>query len=163
MKWLVPILILLSVVLVFSSRRSVLRAGTAAPAISADTWMNTDGAVEMSALRGKVVVIEFWATWCGPCRASIPHMNKLHDRWKDKDVVVLGLTDEPPEDVRQFIRKNGIRYAVGAGSLSGFDYGVTSIPHAFVIAGDGTVVWDGDPGPSLHQAVAQAHKSLSRS
>ena len=163
MKRLVPILILLAVVFVFNSRRSVLRAGTAAPAISADTWINTNGAVELSALRGKVVVIEFWATWCGPCRASIPHMNKLHDRWKDKDVVVIGLTDESPEDVRQFIRENGIRYAVGADSLSSFDYGVNSIPNAFVIAGDGTVVWDGYPGRELDQAVAQAHKSLSSS
>ena len=163
MKRLVPILILLAVIFVFNSRRSVLRAGTAAPAFSADTWINTDGALELSALKGKVVVIEFWATWCGPCVASIPHMNKLHDRWKDKDVVVIGLTDERPEDVRQFVRKTGIRYAVGAGSLSGFDYGVDSIPHAFVIAGDGTVVWDGYPSRKLDQAVAQAHKSLSQS
>jgi len=163
MKRLVPILILLAVVFVFNSRRSVLRAGTAAPAISADTWINTNGAVELSALRGKVVVIEFWATWCGPCRESIPHLNKLHDRWKDKDVVVLSLTDEPPENVRQFIRKNGIRYAVGAGSLSSFDYGVSSIPHVFVIDGDGKVVWDGYPGRKLDQAVAQTHKSLSQS
>ncbi|MCH8852626.1 MAG: redoxin domain-containing protein [Planctomycetes bacterium] len=163
MKRLVPILILLAVIFVFNSRRSVLRAGTAAPPISADTWINTDGALELPALKGKVVVIEFWATWCGPCRASIPHMNKLHDRWKDKDVVVIGLTDERPEDVRQFVRETGIRYAVGAGSLSGFDYGVDSIPHAFVIAGDGTVVWDGYPGRKLDQAVAQAHKSLSQS
>jgi thiol-disulfide isomerase/thioredoxin len=163
MKRLVPILILLVVVFAFNSRRSVLRAGTAAPAISADTWINTNGAVELSALRGKVVVIEFWATWCGPCRDSIPHLNKLHDRWKDKDVMVIGLTDEPPENVRQFIRKNGIRYAIGAGSSSSFDYGVRSIPHVFVIAGDGTVVWDGYPGRELDRAVAQAHKSLSQS
>ena len=163
MKRLLPILILLAVVFVFNSRRSVLRAGTAAPAISADTWINTNGALELSALKGKVVVVEFWATWGGPCRASIPHMNKLHDRWKDKDVVVIGLTDESPEDVRQFIRENGIRYAVGAGSLSSFDYGVNSIPHAFVIAGDGTVIWDGYPGRELNQAVTQAHKSLSQS
>ncbi len=162
MKRLVPVLIMLAVVFVFNSRRSVLRAGTVAPAISADTWINTDGALELSTLKGKVVVVEFWATWCGPCRASIPHFNKLHDRWKDKDVVVMGLTDEPPEDVQQFVRKNGIRYAVGAGSLSSFDYGVSSIPHAFVIAGDGTVVWDGYPGRELDQAVAQAHKSLSQ-
>lgn len=162
MKRLVPILIILAVVFVFNSRRSVLRVGMVAPAVSADTWINTDGALELSALKGKVVVVEFWATWCGPCRASIPHMNKLHDRWKDKDVVVVGLTDEASEDVQQFVRKNGIRYAVGAGSLSGFDYGVRSIPHAFVITGDGTVVWDGYPGRNLDQAVAQAHKALSQ-
>ncbi len=163
MKWLVPILILLAAAYAFNSRRSVLRPGSAAPAISADTWINTDGALELSALKGKVVVVEFWAMWCGPCRASIPHLNQLHDRWKDKDVVVLGLTDESPEDVQQFVRRNGIRYAIGAGSLSSFDYGVNSIPHVFVVAGDGTVVWDGYPGRDLDQAVAQAHKSLSQS
>ncbi len=163
MKWLVPILILLAAAYAFNSRRPVLRRGTAAPAISANRWINTDSALELSALKGKVVVVEFWATWCGPCRTSIPHLNKLHDRWKDKDVMVIGLTDEPPEDVQQFVRKTGIRYAVGAGSLSSFDYGVRSIPHAFVIAGDGTVVWDGYPDRNLDQAVAQAHKSLSQS
>ena len=162
MKRLVPILVLLAVVFVFNSRRSVLRVGTAAPQVSAAEWINTDGALELSALKGKVVVVEFWATWCRPCRASIPYLNDLHDRWKDKGVVVIGLTDEPPEDVRQFVRKTGIRYAVGAGSLSSFDYGVRSIPHAFVIAGDGTVVWDGYPGRNLDQAVAQAHKALSQ-
>ncbi len=163
MKRLVPILIMLAVVFVFNSRRSVLRAGTAAPTISADAWINTSGALELSTLKGKVVVVEFWATWCGPCRTSIPHMNELHDSWKDKNVVVIGLTDESSEDVQPFVRKNGIRYAVGAGSLSSFDYGVSSIPHVFVIAGDGTVVWDGFPGQELDQAVAQAQKSLSQS
>ena len=163
MKRLAPILILLTVVFVFNSRRSVLRVGTTAPQVSAAEWINTDGALELSALKGKVVVVEFWATWCGPCRASIPHLNDLNDRWKDKGVVVIGLTDETPEDVRQFVRKTGIRFAVGAGSLSSFDYGVNSIPHVFVIAGDGTVVWDGYPGRNLDQAVAQAHKSLSQS
>ncbi len=163
MKWLVPILILLAAAYAFNSQRSVLRPGTAAPTISADTWINTDGAVELSTLKGNVVVIEFWATWCGPCRASIPHLNKLHDRWKDNNVVVVGLTDEPSADVQQFVRRHGIRYAVGAGSLSSFDYGVSTIPHAFVIDGSGTVVWDGSPGRSLDQAVAQAHELLSQS
>ena len=72
----------------------------------------------------------------------------------------MGLTDEAPENVQQFVRTSGIRYAVGAGSLSSFDYGVRSLPHAFVIAGDGTEGCDGYPWRELDQAVAQAHNSI---
>ncbi len=66
MKRLVPILILLAVVFVFNSRRSVLRAGTAAPAISADTWINTNGALELSALLGHPYENAWMPVWARP-------------------------------------------------------------------------------------------------
>ena len=163
MKWLVPILVVLMAVYVAASRRSVLQPGTPAPELTADQWLNADGAVSLADLREKVVVVEFWATWCLPCWQSIPHLNKLHDRWKGEGVVVIALTDEPAEHVRKFVDELKIRYVVGTDSLSGFDYAVDSIPQAFVIDGSGQVVWSGFPGGELDQAVAQAHKMLSRS
>jgi thiol-disulfide isomerase/thioredoxin len=49
------------------------------------------GTVRLSSLRGQVVVLDFWATWCGPCKASLPHVQKVYDRVKDKNVYVLAL------------------------------------------------------------------------
>ncbi len=160
MKWLVPTLVVLMVLYTFSSRRSVLREGGPAPEISAEEWINTDGKVSLADLRGKVVVVEFWATWCPPCRESIPHLKELHERWSGKDVVLIALTDGSADAVKPFVRQMKIPYVVGAGSLSGYDYGVDSIPHVFVVDGAGKVVWQGSPTADLNAAVAQAHKAL---
>ena len=163
MKWLIPTVLILMALYVASSTRSVLRPGTPAPELVADQWLNVDHAVSLASLRNKVVVVEFWATWCLPCRQSIPHLNRLHDRWKGEDVVIVALTDEPADQVRKFVDDLKIRYIVGTDSLSGFDYAVDSIPHAFVIDGSGQIVWSGYPDSELDGAVAQAHKMRSRS
>ena len=161
MKWTFPVLIVLALLLVINSRRSVLRNGTPAPPVAAGAWMNIPQPVSLEAFRGKIVVVEFWATWCPPCVQSIPHLNKLHRTWKDRDVVILALTDEPPEMVAPFVRQHKIEYPVGMNSRSDRDYGITSIPHVFVIDPAGLVVWSGHPGGRLDRAIAELHKARS--
>lgn len=163
MKWLILALAAVLTAYTFSSGRTVLTQGAQAPEIAAEQWLNTDGALRLADLKGKVVVVEFWATWCPPCRESIPHLNQLRQRWLGKDVVIVSLTDEPAEEVTRFIQKSGLQYTVGTGSLSSFDYGVDSIPHAFVLDGSGRIVWHGFPAGELDVAVAQAHEALSNS
>ncbi len=142
-------------------------AGTPAPApaptamaqeINAVKWYNTAAPLTLAGLRGKVVVVEHWATWCPPCRASIPHLIALNQRFKDKGVVIIGLTDEDDAaaKVGAFVREMKMDYPVGTGSTSGDAYGVQGIPTAFVIARDGTIAWKGHPMQGLDAAIESA-------
>jgi thiol-disulfide isomerase/thioredoxin len=91
------------------------KPGDQAPEIKADDWLNTKP-LTLAKLRGKIVIVEFWATWCPPCRKSIPHLIKLHEKYKDKGVVLVSLTNEPIGRIKSFVEKQEMTYAVGAGS-----------------------------------------------
>jgi thiol-disulfide isomerase/thioredoxin len=103
--------------------------------------------------KGKTYVVEFWATWCGPCRASMPHLSDLADRYKDS-VVVVGISDEQPDVVRGFLDKDEwkkkARYNLAADPDRSVhrDYmeaaGKNGIPTAFIVR-DGKVQWIGHP------------------
>ena len=112
--------------------------------INAKGWINAEGA-SLEKLKGKVVIVEFWATWCPPCRASIPHLVELRNKLDKSKVEIIGLTDEPLSKVENFAKEMKMNYIVGYGSTSGDAYGVTGIPHAFVIGADGKIAWDGHP------------------
>jgi cytochrome c biogenesis protein CcmG/thiol:disulfide interchange protein DsbE len=118
--------------------------GKAAPEISVQDWLNSPP-LTLAALRGKIVVVEFWATWCPPCRKSIPHLIELYKKYGGQGVVILGLTDEPKAKVEPFAKEMGMIYPVGCGSKSSGAYGVTGIPHAAIVDTAGNVVWDGHP------------------
>jgi len=62
----------------------------------------------LHALAGKAVVLEFWATWCAPCVAAIPHLNELATQFKDRPVVFLSVSDETPSVVEAFLQKHPI-------------------------------------------------------
>ena len=118
--------------------------GKAAPEITATYWLNSP-ALTLQGLRGKIVVVEFWATWCGPCRRSIPHLIELYKKYNPQGVVFIGLTDEPREKVEPFAKELEMIYAVGGGSTSSDAYGVRGIPRAFLVDTAGNVVWEGHP------------------
>src|SRR5215211_4439544 len=75
-------------------------------------------AVRLSDYKGKVVLLNFWATWCPPCRAEMPDLVKMQRDYRSKGLQVIGITYPPEEirEVRQFIRKLGVNYPVALGS-----------------------------------------------
>lgn len=98
-------------------------------------------------LIGVPVLVEYWATWCGPCRQSIPHLNDLQARYRDRGLVVLGVTKEPRHTVTDFQKGVRMDYPVAidtTGSL-GRQLGVRGIPHAFLVNRMGRIVWRGHP------------------
>ncbi|MBI3828306.1 MAG: redoxin domain-containing protein [Planctomycetes bacterium] len=134
-----------------------LNVGDDAIEIKAKDWFNSEP-LSLAALKDKIVVVEFWATWCPPCRKSIPHLIEMYEKYKDKGVVIIGLTNEPKAAIKDFIGQMKMTYAVGAGSDSDDKYGVTGIPHAFIVAPGGKVVWHDHPMAGLDEAIADALK-----
>jgi thiol-disulfide isomerase/thioredoxin len=118
--------------------------GKAAPEITAKYWLNSQP-LTLKGLQGKIVVVEFWATWCPPCRKSIPHLIELNKKFAEKGVVIMGLTDEPKTKVEPFAKEMAMDYAIGGESTSGGAYGVSFIPMAFIVDTAGTITWQGNP------------------
>ena len=124
-----------------------------APEIEVAEWID-QAPVKLSELRGRVVLLDFWATWCGPCRVTMPRLKQLQERYRDKGLVVIGLTNyfgrgggrrlTPPEELnylRSFKRELRLTYgfAVAADGVNDLRYGVRAIPTAFLIDRRGRV------------------------
>jgi thiol-disulfide isomerase/thioredoxin len=99
------------------------------------------------ALTGKPLIVEFWATWCPPCRTSIPHLNELYKKYQPKGLEAVGITKEDSATVRAFTKDVPIDYHVGldtSGKVSS-SFGVSGIPHALLVNKTGKIVWEGHP------------------
>ena len=97
--------------------------------------------VSMESLRGKVVILDFWATWCGPCRMTIPVLQELHKKHGKDGLVVIGISDEPGEVVKPFVGRGGMDYRIVADPDTkmtwGANYEVESLPTMAVIDRNG--------------------------
>ena len=135
-----------------------LTIGDPAPAIDVAHWLKGEQVGEFQS--EKVYVLEFWATWCGPCRASIPHLSELQERYQDYDVSFIGVSDETLQKVVPFLCKadkegklwnDKMQYTVATDpDRSTFlEYmlasGNSGIPTAFIIGRDGRIEWIGHP------------------
>lgn len=98
--------------------------------------------IKSSDLRGKVVLVNFWATWCPPCRAEIPDLIKLQEKYRDK-LVVLGISEDeaPVEQVKAFVADQKMNYPVAmvTPDVQRIFKGVSALPTTFVIDRDGKV------------------------
>lgn len=111
-----------------------------APNISVEKWIT--GVPDM---QGKFVLIDFWATWCGPCRRSIPHLNELYSKFKDK-LVVIGVSEESEQAI-QAMTEPKIEYTIVSDTQgrTAKAVEVTGIPHAMLIDPRGIVRFEGMP------------------
>ncbi len=91
--------------------------------------------------RGRVIAINFWATWCGPCRREIPHLNQLVEKWKNnKDVLFVAISNEDKDTIEKFLKNNKFDYRILQDEKGvGRDYGVTAIPTHVIIGKDGRI------------------------
>jgi cytochrome c biogenesis protein CcmG/thiol:disulfide interchange protein DsbE len=123
---------------------SLARGGTpTAPAFSLERLDRT-GPLELTSLRGKAVVLNFWASWCAPCREETPLLEEGWRRWRRKGVVFVGVNVKDFRgDARSFMRRFGVSYPTvydGKGSTIG-RYGVTGFPETYFVDGRGRVVY----------------------
>jgi len=155
MKYLLPLFCLLSLIsaahadLSFAyegdsakrARLSDLQGSEAPPTLKVEDWMNGNE-MTLESLKGKVVVLDFWATWCVPCIRSIPHTNDLQAKYPD-DLVIIGIcAPKGAEKMAEVVKEHGIEYAVAvdqSGATSDA-YKVNGFPDFYVIDRSGKLV-----------------------
>ncbi len=120
---------------------AAVKVGDAAPDFALKDFAGNE--VTMESLKGKVVLLDFWATWCGPCKAAMPTIQKLADEYANKDVVVLGVNtmENDPETAKKYMASKKYTYGclVRGDGLAQM-YGVRGIPTLVIIGKDGKVV-----------------------
>jgi len=87
--------------------------GSVVPPIDATKWLNTDKTTSWDALNGKVILLDFWATWCSPCVAKLPHTQELADKYADRGLLVLGVhSSQNSEECEAFVKEHHISFPV---------------------------------------------------
>ena len=131
--------------------------GQAAPALQVEKWLTAQPDT-----KGKFVLVDFWATWCGPCRQSIPHLNGLAKKFGDR-LVIVGLSNEKEAEVAA-MKSPKLEYAVAidtqARMMKAIE--VRGIPHALIIDPDGIVRFEGHPNYITEAGLASLLRKFSK-
>ena len=112
--------------------------------------------------KGKIVMVDFWATWCGPCVAELPNVLKVYQKYHDKGFEIIGVSlDEDKDKLTSFIKEKNMKwpqYFDGKGwqNKLAAQYGITSIPATYLLDKDGKIIGKGLRGEKLEEAVGKA-------
>jgi peroxiredoxin len=147
----------------FTNPAGTPEVGQKAPEIALPS---PDGKViKLSSLKGKVVLLDFWASWCGPCRKANPDVVKLYQKYKDQGFTVYSVSlDQSKQKWEQAIAKDGLLWENHVSDLKFWyskaaeDYGIEAIPATFLIDKDGVIIDTDLHGNSLENAVKKALK-----
>jgi cytochrome c biogenesis protein CcmG, thiol:disulfide interchange protein DsbE len=137
MKHIITAVLLLSSIPCFAGNL----AGNDAPAFS--VMAQDKGQISLSQFKGKVVYLDFWASWCGPCRKSFPWMNAMQSKYGAQGLQVVGINlDEKSEDGLHFLKETPAQFTVGFDSkgITPGLYGVKGMPSSLLIGRDGKVI-----------------------
>ena len=124
------------------------------PALQVSNWLNAEPAT-LASLKGKIVVLDFWATWCGPCIASIPHTNELAEKYKDKVVFIGVCHPRAGEKMADTVKEKGIKYPVcldGDGATAKA-YAVNGFPDYYIIDAAGKLALADCANGSVEKAI----------
>lgn len=124
-----------------AKRRDLLKVGAAAP----DWELKTPEGktVTLQSLRGQIVLLDFWATWCGPCKKAMPGIQKLHEKFEGKPVKIIGISCKEREngDPAGYMKKQGFTYMLLVGGTEvANEYKVTGIPTFYIVGPDGKIM-----------------------
>jgi thiol-disulfide isomerase/thioredoxin len=117
--------------------------------------------LSIAKFKGKVVLVDFWATWCGPCRGELPNVLAAYKKYHDKGFEIIGISlDRDENALKSFIKENGMVWpqyfdGLGWGSKLGQKYGITSIPMTFLLDQEGKIVATGLRGAMLDAQLAK--------
>jgi peroxiredoxin len=142
------------------------------PILDAENRAASGGPIKLADYSGKVLLVNLWATWCGPCRMETPELVKLHQEYQSRGVEMIGLSTEDPdasaESVAEFVKAYDVKYHIGWATREvaiALMQGRTNIPQSFIIARDGRIVkrfigFRPDATPQqIRQALDEALKS----
>lgn len=137
---------------------AIPQKGQPAPALKVTT--TTGQQVTLANYRGRVLILDFFASWCQPCRVSIPHLVELNRRYGAQGLQILGLSlDENSEDVKEFIAEKRINYPVAlTDSDLQSDYGIRSVPTLYLVNKKGVIAekflgYSEETGKALEAAI----------